>query len=78
MQVNLDAANHLFAPPDWCVMEVKVNEAVPDWVTSLLARHGCQLRRMSKYCAGVATGRGIRVMPLAMAPVTAREDGLHG
>ncbi len=78
LSVNQDAANHLFAPPDWCVMEVKVNEAVPDWVTSLLARHECQLRRVSKYCAGLATGRGIRVMPLAMAPVSVREDGNHG
>jgi SPX domain protein involved in polyphosphate accumulation len=78
LEVNQDAVNHLFAPPDWCVMEVKVNDAVPDWVTSLLARHGCQLRRMSKYCSGLALSRGIRVMPLAMAPVSIREEGIHG
>ena len=35
------------------VMEVKVNHAVPLWITHLLARHGCTLRRFSKYCAGV-------------------------
>lgn len=68
LKANLDAANHLFLPADWCIMEVKVNEAVPDWVTSLLARHNCQLRRVSKYCAGLAWARGIRVMPLALAP----------
>jgi SPX domain protein involved in polyphosphate accumulation len=53
LRVNQSADNHLVLPPDWCVMEVKVNEAVPDWVTSLLARHDCQLQRVSKYCAVV-------------------------
>lgn len=52
--VNDDAPSHLFLPPDWSIMEVKVNDAVPDWVTSLLARHNCQLRRVSKYCAVLA------------------------
>ena len=70
LQVNLKTDNQLFAPPDWCIMEVKANDAVPDWVTSLLARHQCQLRRVSKYCAGLALAAGIRVMPLAVAPQT--------
>jgi SPX domain protein involved in polyphosphate accumulation len=68
LRVNENAENHLFAPPEFCIMEVKVNDAVPDWVTSLLARHDCQLRRVSKYCAGLAQTANIRVMPLAMAP----------
>jgi len=67
LKVNNSAVNHLFAPPDWCIMEVKANDAVPDWVTFMLARHGCQLRRVSKYCAGLALLAGIDVMPLAMA-----------
>jgi SPX domain protein involved in polyphosphate accumulation len=67
LKVNNSAVNHLFAPPDWCIMEVKANDAVPDWVTFMLARHGCQLRRVSKYCAGLALLAGINVMPLAMA-----------
>jgi SPX domain protein involved in polyphosphate accumulation len=54
LKVNHEAQNHLFLPPDWSIMEVKVNDAVPDWVTSLLARHNCQLRRVSKYCAVLA------------------------
>jgi SPX domain protein involved in polyphosphate accumulation len=70
LAVAEDADNHLFAPPDWCIMEVKVNEAVPDWVTSLLARHGCQLRRVSKYCAGLAHCRQYRLMPLCWLPPT--------
>jgi SPX domain protein involved in polyphosphate accumulation len=68
-----DAENHLFAPPDWCIMEVKVNEAVPRWVTQLLARHGCQLRRVSKYCAGISCGHGFRLSPLAVYPELMQE-----
>jgi SPX domain protein involved in polyphosphate accumulation len=69
LKTNRDAKNHLFLPQEWSIMEVKADDAVPDWVTSLLARHGCQLRRVSKYCAGLASGQGIRVMPSAIASV---------
>lgn len=51
----------LFLPPDWCVMEVKVNDSVPDWVVSWLARHNCQLHRVSKYCAGLSHARSQRI-----------------
>jgi len=70
--VNLSAENHLVLPPDWCIMEVKANESVPDWVTSLLARHNCQIRRISKYCAGVAKGREMtQLMHLVIPPLPA-------
>jgi SPX domain protein involved in polyphosphate accumulation len=78
LKVNHNTENHLFLPPDWSIMEVKANEAVPDWVTSLLARHGCQLRRVSKYCAGLALGRGLNVMPLAISPVAGMEVAPNG
>lgn len=45
---------HRFFSPEFCIMEVKVNDAIPIWLSRLLARHGCDLRRISKYCAGVA------------------------
>jgi SPX domain protein involved in polyphosphate accumulation len=61
LRVNEDANNHVIAPPDVCVMEVKANDAVPDWVTSLLARHECQLQRVSKYCAVVSKLAGLPV-----------------
>jgi len=68
LKVNQDAKNHRFAPADWCVMEVKANDAIPDWVTSLLARHRCPLQRISKYCAGLAMLNGFEVMPLVASP----------
>ncbi|MEQ9502793.1 MAG: polyphosphate polymerase domain-containing protein [Deltaproteobacteria bacterium] len=46
--------DQLFAPPDRVILEVKADEAVPLWVTRMLTRHGCQLTRVSKYCAGLA------------------------
>jgi SPX domain protein involved in polyphosphate accumulation len=68
LTVNRVASNRLIIPEGWAIMEVKANEAVPDWVTSLLARHDCQLTRVSKYCAGVALIKHIDVLPLALSP----------
>jgi SPX domain protein involved in polyphosphate accumulation len=45
---------HAFMNPDRIIMEVKVNDAVPLWVARLMARHNCRLRRISKYCTGLA------------------------
>ncbi|HKO90977.1 MAG TPA: polyphosphate polymerase domain-containing protein [Polyangiaceae bacterium] len=68
LQVNESAINRLIVPEDWCIVEVKANERVPEWVASLLARHRCQLGRISKYCAGVAQIRNFGVLPLALHP----------
>lgn len=46
--------DHLFARPSEVILEVKADEAVPLWVTRLLARHDCALTRVSKYCLGLA------------------------
>lgn len=58
LDVDHIAKNHYFLPPDWLIMEVKVNERIPTWAVSLLAKHDCQLCRVSKYCAVVAHGAG--------------------
>ncbi|MEE8410229.1 MAG: polyphosphate polymerase domain-containing protein [Myxococcota bacterium] len=49
----------LFMDPGWLVMEVKVNDAVPLWVARTLSRHQCSLRRISKYCTGLACLRSL-------------------
>lgn len=54
LKLDAEAENHLILPPDWAIMEVKVNDAVPAWMLALLAKHQCQLRRVSKYCLGLA------------------------
>jgi SPX domain protein involved in polyphosphate accumulation len=68
LTVTAPARNRLILPTDHCIMEVKADERVPEWITSLLARHDCQLSRISKYCAGVAALRGLKVMPLVLSP----------
>jgi SPX domain protein involved in polyphosphate accumulation len=68
LTVNAPANNRLILPADYCIMEVKADDRVPEWATSLLARHDCHLTRVSKYCAGVATLRDLKVMPLALSP----------
>jgi SPX domain protein involved in polyphosphate accumulation len=78
LTVQREADNHLIIPPQWTIMEVKADEAVPDWVTSLLARHGCTLRRVSKYCAGIALASEHDVMPLVIAPVPGLEVCSNG
>jgi SPX domain protein involved in polyphosphate accumulation len=69
LRVSLPASNHLFLPADWAIMEVKANDAIPDWVTSLLGRHDCQIRRVSKYCAVIVNEHKLDLMALAMSPL---------
>jgi hypothetical protein len=47
------AENHYFLPPHWCVMEIKVNDRVPYWLTEVISEHRCTLRRISKYCVAL-------------------------
>ncbi|HOX46564.1 MAG TPA: polyphosphate polymerase domain-containing protein [Myxococcota bacterium] len=74
LEVDLDAQDHPFLPPDVVVLEVKADEVVPDWVTSLLARHNCHLQRLSKYCAALARARGLAYT--VATPASAGRD--HG
>jgi hypothetical protein len=66
LDLRESAQNRLVLPLDWCIMEVKANEKVPDWMISLLGRHDCVLNRVSKYCAVVAALRGLSVEPLVI------------
>jgi len=40
-------------PPGWTVIEIKVNERIPYWLTELVARHNLSLIRVSKYCRSI-------------------------
>jgi hypothetical protein len=66
LRIHEAAHNRLILPENWCIMEVKADERVPQWIASLLARHDCQLSRVSKYCTGVAQIRDFKVLPLAL------------
>jgi hypothetical protein len=47
------AEDPYFLPPDRCIMEIKVNQTAPFWLTQILSRHRCILRRVSKYCGAL-------------------------
>jgi hypothetical protein len=44
------AQNRFFAPPQWCIMEIKADGHVPLWLTRLIGEQRCTPRRVSKYC----------------------------
>lgn len=39
--------------PDLTVLEIKINERAPYWVTDMAARLGLQVQRISKYCQSI-------------------------
>jgi len=51
--VNEPGRLRSFLPHDRILLEVKVNERIPDFMVALLAKHECQIHRFSKYCAAV-------------------------
>ncbi len=53
------ADNHFFIPPEWCIMEVKVNYRVPYWLTEIVGRYRCTLRRVSKYCTALEQSKDV-------------------
>lgn len=56
LDISISSKDRFFLPPDMVVMEVKANERVPIWLTSLFGLHQCNLQRVSKYCLGVERG----------------------
>lgn len=54
LRVNRAANNHSILPPGLCVLEVKINGALPPWMRTLLAHHQCPPQGMSKYCTVVS------------------------
>jgi hypothetical protein len=53
LDLSVEGESRFIVHPDLCVLEVKVNERVPYWLTELIARNNLQLVRMSKYCQSV-------------------------
>lgn len=51
--LRLETENRYIIPPRLSVMEIKVNDRAPYWITDLTAKHGLQIRRISKYCQSV-------------------------
>jgi SPX domain protein involved in polyphosphate accumulation len=50
-------------PADWVVMEIKVNDRIPYWLTELVAVHNLQLMRVSKYCRSIELAQSVPSLP---------------
>ncbi|HSQ17304.1 MAG TPA: polyphosphate polymerase domain-containing protein [Anaerolineales bacterium] len=48
-------------PSDWCVVEIKVNERIPYWLTELVAAHNLNMVRVSKYCRSIELAQNMPV-----------------
>ncbi len=46
-------------PPNWAVIEIKVNERIPYWLTELTAAHNLSLVRVSKYCRSIELSQNL-------------------
>jgi hypothetical protein len=62
LELSADSGGLPLFPADWVVVEIKVNERVPYWLTEMVAQHNLSLARMSKYC------RSIELADLGLAP----------
>jgi len=57
----------LLFPPDWAVVEIKVNERIPYWLTELVAIHNLSLVRVSKYCRSIELAQNLPALPVTCA-----------
>ena len=53
LQLDSSYTERLLFPADWAVIEIKVNERIPYWLTELVAAHNLGLVRLSKYCQSI-------------------------
>lgn len=56
-------------PPEWTVVEIKVNERIPYWLSEMIAVYNLNLVRFSKYCRSIdlAQGLGMSAWRLVLA-----------
>jgi hypothetical protein len=54
-----NGGHEYFLPPDWTIMEIKINHRTPYWLTEIIGKHGCTLRRISKYCSALENCKAI-------------------
>lgn len=59
LDLSVAGQSRYIVHPDLSVIELKVNERVPYWLTELIARHDLQLVRLSKYCQSIEAFRHV-------------------
>jgi len=59
LELHAEKSGLLLLPPDWTVIEIKVNERIPYWLTELVAIHNLGLVRVSKYCRSIELAQNL-------------------
>jgi hypothetical protein len=62
--------------PNQVVMEIKVNERMPIWLTELIADHNLKMVRVSKYCRSIETAQKMPYLRWRSMPPERSEDVL--
>ena len=58
------------------VMEIKVNERIPTWLTGLIASHNLRMVRVSKYCRSIEAAGKMPSLRWRDLPSESSEDVL--
>ncbi len=58
------------------VMEVKVNERIPSWLTEMIADHNLRLERLSKYCRSIESAQNMPAFRWRNLPPESAIDAL--
>jgi SPX domain protein involved in polyphosphate accumulation len=59
LELHESESGLLLFPPGWTVVEIKVNERIPYWLTELVAAHNLNLVRVSKYCRSIELAQNL-------------------
>jgi hypothetical protein len=63
-------------PVNQVVLEIKVDERIPSWLTGLIADHNLQLERVSKYCRSIETAQKMPTLRRRNLPPESAADAL--
>lgn len=58
LALHEEASSLPMLPADRVVMEIKVNERIPYWLTEMIAAHNLTMIRVSKYCRSIEKANG--------------------
>jgi hypothetical protein len=76
LRLHENASTLPILPPGQVVMEIKVNERIPYWLTGMIADHNLELKRISKYCRSIEAARETTALQLRRLPAESSEDVL--
>jgi len=63
-------------PANRVVMEVKVNERIPSWLSELIANHNLRVERVSKYCRSIENAQIMPALRWRYLPQESATDAL--